>query len=58
MAENKLTDKSLRALKPTDAEQTIGDGGGLWVRILPKTKGCRYASKNTQGCALKFTQGF
>lgn len=39
MAENKLTDKSLRALKPTDAEQTIGDGGGLWVRILPKTKG-------------------
>lgn len=39
MAENKLTDKSLRALKPTDTEQTIGDGGGLWVRVLPQAKG-------------------
>lgn len=39
MAENKLTDKALRALKPTDTEQTIGDGGGLWVRVLPHNKG-------------------
>lgn len=39
MAENKLTDKSLRAVKPTDTEQTFGDGGGLWVRVLPKSKG-------------------
>lgn len=39
MAENKLTDKSLRALKPSDREQLIGDGGGLWIRILPATKG-------------------
>lgn len=39
MAENKLTDKSLRALKPSDREQVIGDGGGLWVRILPAAKG-------------------
>ncbi len=39
MAENKLTDKSLRAVKPTDSEQTFGDGGGLWVRVLPKSKG-------------------
>jgi integrase len=39
MAENKLTDKALRALKPTDREQTVGDGGGLWIRILPAAKG-------------------
>ncbi len=39
MAENKLTDKHLRKLKPSDEEQVIGDGGGLWVRVLPKSKG-------------------
>lgn len=39
MAENKLTDKSLRALKPTEREQLVGDGGGLWIRILPVAKG-------------------
>lgn len=39
MAENKLTDKSLRALKPTPKEQLLGDGGGLWVRVLPLEKG-------------------
>ena len=39
MAENKLTDKHLRACKPTDTEQNLGDGGGLWVRVLPKSKG-------------------
>lgn len=39
MAENKLTDRHLRNLKPSDIEQAIGDGGGLWVRILPISKG-------------------
>ena len=39
MPENKLTDKHLRAIKPQDAEQSLGDGGGLWVRVLPKSKG-------------------
>ena len=39
MAENKLTDKHLRAIKPTDKEQALGDGGGLWIRVLPKSKG-------------------
>ena len=39
MAENKLTDKALRALKPSDREQVIGDGGGLWVRVMPTDKG-------------------
>lgn len=39
MAENKLTDKNLRNLKPSDAEQLVGDGGGLWVRVLPESKG-------------------
>ena len=39
MAESKFTDKALRALKPTNREQLVGDGGGLWVRILPVHKG-------------------
>jgi len=39
MAENKLTDKHLRNLKPTDLEQVVGDGGGLWLRVLPTAKG-------------------
>ena len=39
MAENKLTDKHLRAVKPGDNEQSLGDGGGLWIRVLPKSKG-------------------
>ena len=39
MAENKLTDKHLRNLKPTDQEQVVGDGGGLWARVLPLSKG-------------------
>lgn len=39
MAENKLTDKTLRAVKTKDREQMVGDGGGLWLRILPADKG-------------------
>ena len=39
MAENKLTDKHLRGLKPGPSEQTLGDGGGLWVRVMPADKG-------------------
>lgn len=38
-AENKLTDKHLRAIKPGLKEQLIGDGGGLWVRVMPMEKG-------------------
>lgn len=37
--ENKLTDKRLKSLKPTDSEQNIGDGGGLWIRVMPADKG-------------------
>lgn len=37
--QNKLTELNLRTLKPSDVEQTIGDGGGLWVRVLPADKG-------------------
>lgn len=39
MAANKLTDKYLRGLKPSNIEQAFGDGGGLWVRVLPASKG-------------------
>jgi integrase len=38
-AENKLTDKHLRAVKSKEREQLLGDGGGLWVRVLPVDKG-------------------
>lgn len=36
---NKLTDKHLRNLAPCDKEQSLGDGGGLWVRVMPAAKG-------------------
>jgi hypothetical protein len=39
LPENKLTDKALRSLKPIGREQLIGDGGGLWVRVMPADKG-------------------
>ena len=39
MAENKLTDKHLRGLKPGPSEKTLGDGGGLWVRVMLADKG-------------------
>lgn len=39
MAENLLTDRALRSLKATDSEQHINDGGGLYVRVRPQSKG-------------------
>jgi integrase len=39
MAENLLTDRAFRNLKPTDKEQLVKDGGGLFVRIRPVTDG-------------------
>ena len=39
MVENRLTDKHLRVVKPGDTEQLLGDGGGLWIRVLPQSKG-------------------
>jgi integrase len=39
MAENLLTDRAFRNLKPTDKEQLVKDGGGLFVRIRPITDG-------------------
>jgi integrase len=39
MAENNLTDKELRKLKPDAVERVMGDGGGLWIRVLPVAKG-------------------
>jgi integrase len=39
MAENILTDREFRSLKATNVEQSINDGGGLYVRIRPQDKG-------------------
>ena len=39
MPHNRLTHKTLRALKPDTKEQVLGDGGGLWLRVLPETSG-------------------
>lgn len=38
-SENRLTDRRMKALKPTEVEQVLGDGGGLWIRVLPASKG-------------------
>lgn len=38
-SESKLTDRHLRGIKVGSAEQTLGDGGGLWVRVLPERNG-------------------
>ncbi|MGJ0431130.1 tyrosine-type recombinase/integrase [Methylobacter sp.] len=39
MASNRLTPLAFRKLKATDEEQTISDGGGLFIRIRAKTDG-------------------
>lgn len=39
MVENKLTDKHLRHVRAGEMEQMLGDGGGLWIRVLPQSKG-------------------
>jgi integrase len=39
MAINKLTDAAFRKIKPTEAEQLLADGGGLFVRIRSKDDG-------------------
>lgn len=39
MAENLLTDKAFRNLKPIDKEQLVPDGGELYVRIRKKLDG-------------------
>ncbi|MDD5297375.1 MAG: site-specific integrase [Rhodocyclaceae bacterium] len=38
-AENKLSDRSIRAVRPSDKEQNLGDGGGLWLRLMPADGG-------------------
>jgi integrase len=38
MPQHKLTDKSIRAIKASEREQNIGDGGGLWLRVQPIAK--------------------
>lgn len=39
MAKFKLTDRKIATLKPSEKEQNIGDGDGLWLRIQPDQKG-------------------
>jgi hypothetical protein len=39
MAINKLTDLTLRKIKPTDKEQLLSDGGGLFMRVRPIADG-------------------
>lgn len=39
MAENLLTDREFKTIKATDTEQSINDGGGLYVRVRPMDKG-------------------
>lgn len=39
MASNKLSDRKIATVKPGDKEQNLGDGGGLWLRVMPEQKG-------------------
>lgn len=39
MAYNKLSDRKVAAIKPVEKEQNLGDGGGLWLRVMPAVKG-------------------
>ncbi len=39
MATNKLTDLALRKIKPTEREQLLSDGGGLFIRVRPVADG-------------------
>lgn len=36
---NKLNPTKIAKLKPSDCEQNVGDGGGLWLRVQPQSKG-------------------
>ncbi|WP_194270019.1 Arm DNA-binding domain-containing protein [Candidatus Methylospira mobilis] len=38
MAINKLTDVAFRKIKPTDTEQLLADGGGLYVRVRSQSE--------------------
>ena len=38
-AANRLTDRAVRLAKPTDKEQALADGAGLWLRVQPAHKG-------------------
>jgi len=43
----KLTDKRVKAAKPQEKEQTLSDGGGLQLRVLPSgTKSWQFKYKN------------
>jgi len=43
----KLTDKKVKAAKPQEKEQTLSDGGGLQLRVLPSgTKSWQFKYKN------------
>ncbi|GAB6141458.1 site-specific integrase [Methylosoma difficile] len=50
MAVNKLKELAFRNLKATDSEQLVTDGGGLFVRIRPVSKG--------GGVSFRFTYRF
>jgi len=39
MASNKLSDRKVATTKAGDKEQSLGDGGGLWLRVMPYGKG-------------------
>jgi integrase len=39
MAENKLSDRKVASIKPLSKEQNISDGGNLWLRVHPESKG-------------------
>ena len=39
MASNKLSDRKIATVKPGEKEQNLGDGDGLWLRVIPESNG-------------------
>jgi integrase len=57
---NKLTDRKINAIKATEKEQNIGDGGGLWLRVQSRKNGggrSFYIRCNYGGKAKRFSIG-
>jgi len=39
VVENKLSDRKIQTIKPADREINLADGGGLWLRVQPMSRG-------------------
>ena len=52
-----LTERQLRAIRPTDSNLKIFDGGGLYLHVNPKGKKTWRAKLKVNGCEQNLTFG-